>query len=159
MPDYRVVDRSASSRIIYVGVSSGSESFFHMERGIKLMLAPRSTKAKHSSNSRKSHRMRNLPGSLWKTRRGLNSLKFFKFKVGEGDGVSNWTSSRVIGERVRVMSIDAFSLSLVGGGRNSWRSIEDEEVSLVDGVLEGALGALEALEMEALVDAMDVDNG
>ncbi|GJZ90004.1 retrovirus-related pol polyprotein from transposon TNT 1-94 [Tanacetum coccineum] len=38
-------------------------------------------------------------------------------------------------------------------------SIEDEEVSLVDGVLEGALGALEALEMEALVDAMDVDNG
>ncbi|GJT04745.1 putative reverse transcriptase domain-containing protein [Tanacetum coccineum] len=39
---------------------------------------------------------------------------------GEGDGVSNSTSSRVIGER----------------------SIEDEEVSLVDGVLEGALGAL-----------------
>ncbi|GJY40417.1 hypothetical protein Tco_0427687 [Tanacetum coccineum] len=38
-------------------------------------------------------------------------------------------------------------------------SIEDEEVSLVDGVLEGALGALEALEIEALVDAMDVDNG
>ncbi|GJU95661.1 hypothetical protein Tco_1320417 [Tanacetum coccineum] len=36
--------------------------------------------------------------------------------------------------------------------------IEDEEVSLVDGVLEGALGALEALEMEALVDAMDVDS-
>ncbi|GJR75648.1 hypothetical protein Tco_0088013 [Tanacetum coccineum] len=34
---------------------------------------------------------------------------------GEGDGVSNWTSSG---------------------------SIEDEEVSLVDGVLEGALGAL-----------------
>ncbi|GJU83573.1 putative reverse transcriptase domain-containing protein [Tanacetum coccineum] len=33
-------------------------------------------------------------------------------------------------------------------------SIEDEEVSLVDGVLEGALGALEALEMEAPVDAM-----
>ncbi|GJS06373.1 hypothetical protein Tco_0363169 [Tanacetum coccineum] len=39
---------------------------------------------------------------------------------GEGDGVSNLTSSGVIGER----------------------SIEDEEVSLVDGVLEGALGAL-----------------
>ncbi|GKA06332.1 retrovirus-related pol polyprotein from transposon TNT 1-94 [Tanacetum coccineum] len=41
-------------------------------------------------------------------------------------------------------------------------SIEDEEVSLVDGVLEGALGALgllEALEMEALVDVIDVDNG
>ncbi|GKF29580.1 hypothetical protein Tco_0095922, partial [Tanacetum coccineum] len=53
---------------------------------------------------------------------------------GKGDGVSNWTSSGVIGER----------------------SIEDEEVSLIDGVLEGALGAL---EMEALVDVMDVDNG
>ncbi|GJY23663.1 hypothetical protein Tco_0397321 [Tanacetum coccineum] len=39
---------------------------------------------------------------------------------GEGDGVSNWTSSGVIGER----------------------SIEDEEMSLVDDVLEGALGAL-----------------
>ncbi|GJX34417.1 hypothetical protein Tco_0245974 [Tanacetum coccineum] len=39
---------------------------------------------------------------------------------GEGDGVSNWTSSGLIGER----------------------SIEDEKVSLVDGVLEGALGAL-----------------
>ncbi|GJS05006.1 hypothetical protein Tco_0321514 [Tanacetum coccineum] len=37
-----------------------------------------------------------------------------------GDGVSNWTSSGIIKER----------------------SIEDEEVSLVDGVLEGALGAL-----------------
>ncbi|GJT47494.1 hypothetical protein Tco_0956209 [Tanacetum coccineum] len=42
----------------------------------------------------------------------------------------------------------------LGGGD----SIEDEEVSLVDGGLEGALGAL-ALEMEALVDVMDVDNG
>ncbi|GKE11695.1 hypothetical protein Tco_1415246, partial [Tanacetum coccineum] len=38
----------------------------------------------------------------------------------EGDGVLNWTSSGVIGER----------------------SMEDEEVPLVDGVFEGALGAL-----------------
>ncbi|GKC48430.1 hypothetical protein Tco_1066152 [Tanacetum coccineum] len=37
-------------------------------------------------------------------------------------------------------------------------SMEDEEVSLVDGVLEGALGAL-ALEMEALVDAMEIYGG
>ncbi|GKB66252.1 hypothetical protein Tco_0927664 [Tanacetum coccineum] len=37
--------------------------------------------------------------------------------------------------------------------------IEDEEVSLVDGVFEGAFGALEALEMEALVDAMEVYGG
>ncbi|GJV94301.1 hypothetical protein Tco_1545878 [Tanacetum coccineum] len=39
---------------------------------------------------------------------------------GKGDGVSNWTSSGVFGER----------------------SIEDKKVSLVDGILEGALGAL-----------------
>ncbi|GKD35624.1 hypothetical protein Tco_1251133, partial [Tanacetum coccineum] len=38
-------------------------------------------------------------------------------------------------------------------------SIEDEEVSLVDGVLEGALGALEALEIEALVEAIEVYGG
>ncbi|GKB59761.1 hypothetical protein Tco_0915947, partial [Tanacetum coccineum] len=90
---------------------------------------------------------------------------------GEGDGVSNWTSSGVIGERL----------------------IKDEEVSLVDGVLEGALGALgdeirslgngvvmsswvkstnncfggmmlifgllETLEIEALVEAMELYGG
>ncbi|GKE75125.1 hypothetical protein Tco_1537166 [Tanacetum coccineum] len=39
---------------------------------------------------------------------------------GEGDGVLNWTSSGVIGKR----------------------SVEDEEVPLVDGLFEGALGAL-----------------
>nr|GFA67380.1 hypothetical protein [Tanacetum cinerariifolium] len=44
-----------------VGVSSWSESFFHSERGIKLMLAPRSAKAKHYSSSEKSQGMRNLP--------------------------------------------------------------------------------------------------
>ncbi|GJU35700.1 hypothetical protein Tco_1184054 [Tanacetum coccineum] len=41
-------------------------------------------------------------------------------QCGEGDGVLNWTSSGVIGER----------------------SMKDEEVPLVDGVFEGALGAL-----------------
>ncbi|GJX75197.1 hypothetical protein Tco_0313792 [Tanacetum coccineum] len=50
---------------------------------------------------------------------------------GEGDGVSNWTLSDVIGKR----------------------SIKDEEVSLVDGVLEGALGAL-GDEIESLVDGV-----
>nr|GEY52981.1 hypothetical protein [Tanacetum cinerariifolium] len=38
-------------------------------------------------------------------------------------------------------------------------SIKDEEVPLVDGVFEGALGALEALKIEALVDAMEVYGG
>nr|GEV17737.1 hypothetical protein [Tanacetum cinerariifolium] len=77
----------------------------------------------------------------------------------EGDGVLNWTSSGVIGERVRVMSIDTFSW--VGGGEGTRRggdSMEEEEVLLVDSVFEGALEAL-ALEMEALVDAMVVDIG
>nr|GEU30144.1 hypothetical protein [Tanacetum cinerariifolium] len=36
------------------------------------------------------------------------------------------------------------------------QSMEEKVVSLVDGVFEGAFGALEALEMEALVDAMEV---
>ncbi|GJV73429.1 hypothetical protein Tco_1493424 [Tanacetum coccineum] len=49
---------------------------------------------------------------------------------GEGDGVSNWTSSGVFCER----------------------SIEDEEVSLVDGVLDGALGALVYLEAARWAD-------
>nr|GEX94801.1 hypothetical protein [Tanacetum cinerariifolium] len=35
-------------------------------------------------------------------------------------------------------------------------SMEDEEVPLVNGVFKGALGALEALDMEAQVDAMVV---
>nr|GEZ15182.1 hypothetical protein [Tanacetum cinerariifolium] len=63
MPAGRVIDRSASSRIIYVEVSSGKEIFLQIERGIKLMLAPRSARAKNSSNCGKLHRMRNLPGS------------------------------------------------------------------------------------------------
>ncbi|GKB21877.1 hypothetical protein Tco_0855800 [Tanacetum coccineum] len=37
-------------------------------------------------------------------------------------------------------------------------SMEEEEVSLVNGVFEGAFGAL-ALEIEALVDAMEVYGG
>nr|GEV31165.1 hypothetical protein [Tanacetum cinerariifolium] len=80
---------------------------------------------------------------------------------GEGDGVSNWTSSGIIGEMVRMMFIIYFlGLEVVEKFLDEeMLSIEDEEVSLVDGVLEGALGALEALEMEALVDVMDVDNG
>ncbi|GJR93194.1 hypothetical protein Tco_0265368 [Tanacetum coccineum] len=35
--------------------------------------------------------------------------------------------------------------------------MDDEEVPLVDGVFEGSLGALEALEMEALVDVMELN--
>ncbi|GJU08320.1 hypothetical protein Tco_1124750 [Tanacetum coccineum] len=35
----------------------------------------------------------------------------------------------------------------------------DEEVSLLDGVFKGSFGALEALEMEALVDSVEVYGG
>ncbi|GJX06608.1 hypothetical protein Tco_0194540 [Tanacetum coccineum] len=108
---------------------------------------------------------------------------------GEGDGVSNWTSSGVIGERVTVMSIVHFlELDVVE------KPLEEEIlVGSIDGVLEGALGALgddirslgdgvfvsswvkstnncfggmmlifgllETLEIEALVEAMEVYGG
>ncbi|GJX38746.1 hypothetical protein Tco_0252049 [Tanacetum coccineum] len=57
------VDRSANSSIILVLVSPWRLSFSKTESGIRLMLAPRSARAKHSSNSGKSHGIRNLPGS------------------------------------------------------------------------------------------------
>nr|GFB95056.1 hypothetical protein [Tanacetum cinerariifolium] len=46
-----------------VGVSLGSESPFHTESGMRLMLAPRSANAKHSSIPGNSQGMRNFPGS------------------------------------------------------------------------------------------------
>nr|GFB96441.1 hypothetical protein [Tanacetum cinerariifolium] len=42
-------ERSASSRVIQVRVSSGSESPFHTENGMRFILAPRSANARHSS--------------------------------------------------------------------------------------------------------------
>ncbi|GJU56187.1 hypothetical protein Tco_1229901 [Tanacetum coccineum] len=44
-------------------------------------------------------------------------------------------------------------------GDLSLESIKDEEVATVDGVFEGAFGALEGLEVEALMDAMKVYGG
>ncbi|GKD15325.1 hypothetical protein Tco_1199732 [Tanacetum coccineum] len=49
-----------------------------------------------------------------------------------------------------------------GGTLGGGDSMKDEKVSLVDGVFKvalGALGLLEALEMEAIVDAMVVYGG
>nr|GEW07705.1 hypothetical protein [Tanacetum cinerariifolium] len=79
---------------------------------------------------------------------------------GEGDGVLNWTSSGVIDERMRVMLIDPLlELEVVEELlEEEMLSMEEEEVSLVDGVFEGALGAL-TLEIEALVDAIEVYDG
>nr|GFC14762.1 hypothetical protein [Tanacetum cinerariifolium] len=59
----REINRSASLRVIKVGVSSGRESLFHTDNGMRFMLASRSARVKHSSISGKSHRMRNLSGS------------------------------------------------------------------------------------------------
>nr|GFA89106.1 reverse transcriptase domain-containing protein [Tanacetum cinerariifolium] len=62
-PTGREIERSAISRVIHVGDSSGRESLFHTDNGIRFMLAPRSAKAKHSSILGKSHGIRNLSGS------------------------------------------------------------------------------------------------
>nr|GFB19255.1 integrase, catalytic region, zinc finger, CCHC-type, peptidase aspartic, catalytic [Tanacetum cinerariifolium] len=59
----RVIDLSASSRVIRVGVSSGSESFFQIDKAIRLMLVPRSAKAWKISIPEKSQGIRNLPRS------------------------------------------------------------------------------------------------
>ncbi|GJR96686.1 hypothetical protein Tco_0268860 [Tanacetum coccineum] len=65
VPNY--IDRSSSS-VMQVGGRSGSESFSQTENGIRLMLAPRSANAKHSSSGN-SQGIRNLPGSpsFWVT--------------------------------------------------------------------------------------------
>ncbi|GJR23393.1 hypothetical protein Tco_0971920 [Tanacetum coccineum] len=57
------IESAKNFKVIRVGVSSGRESFFQMERGIRFMLAPRSAKAWHTSIPGKSHRIRILPGS------------------------------------------------------------------------------------------------
>nr|GEX83723.1 hypothetical protein [Tanacetum cinerariifolium] len=61
-PIVQEIDQSASSRVIKVGVSSGSEILFHTDNGMRFMLAPRSARAKHSSILGKSQGMRNLSG-------------------------------------------------------------------------------------------------
>nr|GEX01515.1 hypothetical protein [Tanacetum cinerariifolium] len=79
-----------------------------------------------------------------------------------GGGRLWWNGARVErkwGRRLAGKLASKQCISKRGEKTGAIQSIEDEEVSLVDGVLEGALGALEALEMESLVDAMDVDNG
>nr|GEX79455.1 hypothetical protein [Tanacetum cinerariifolium] len=60
----REIERSVSSRVIHVGYKSGRESLFYTGNGIRLMLAPRSARAKHSAILGKSHGIRNLSGSL-----------------------------------------------------------------------------------------------
>nr|GFC73738.1 hypothetical protein [Tanacetum cinerariifolium] len=57
-------ERSASSRVMQVGVSSGSDNSFYTKSGMRFMLAPRSANARHSSIPGNSQGMRNLTGSL-----------------------------------------------------------------------------------------------
>ncbi|GJV12798.1 hypothetical protein Tco_1354339 [Tanacetum coccineum] len=58
-----VIERSASSSVMHVGVSSERERSFYTEYGIRLMLAPRSAKALHVLMPENSHGIRNLSGS------------------------------------------------------------------------------------------------
>ncbi|GKF34247.1 hypothetical protein Tco_0107447 [Tanacetum coccineum] len=53
------IERSTSSSVMQVGVSSGRERFFHTKYGIRLMLAPRSAKALHVLILENSHGIRN----------------------------------------------------------------------------------------------------
>nr|GEW45134.1 reverse transcriptase domain-containing protein [Tanacetum cinerariifolium] len=82
-PTGRKIDRSTSSRVIHVGDSSGRESFFHMNNGMRFILAPRSAKAKHSSILRKSHGMRNFPSQ--QTLNGQGKLRHEKESISEAN--------------------------------------------------------------------------
>ena len=57
-------DQSASYRVTIVGLSSPKPSFLKMERGIKLMLAPRSQSALSNTTFPIQHGIMKLPGSL-----------------------------------------------------------------------------------------------
>ncbi|GJY63421.1 hypothetical protein Tco_0464881 [Tanacetum coccineum] len=57
------IERSVNSSVMQVGVSSGRERVFQTEYGIRLMLAPRSSKALHVLIPENSHGIRNRPGS------------------------------------------------------------------------------------------------
>ncbi|GJX46620.1 hypothetical protein Tco_0271810 [Tanacetum coccineum] len=70
------------------------------------------------------------------------------------EGSKEWDDQKeVVEELLELVSGDVEEVGDLG-----MQSREDEEVSLVDGVFEGAFGAL-ALEIEALVDAMEVYGG
>nr|GFB05979.1 reverse transcriptase domain-containing protein [Tanacetum cinerariifolium] len=62
-PTGRAIERSANSRVINIGVKLGRESLFHVENGIRLMLALRFASAKHLTIPGKLHDIKNLPGS------------------------------------------------------------------------------------------------
>ncbi|GJW60932.1 hypothetical protein Tco_0110267 [Tanacetum coccineum] len=90
-------------------------------------------------------------------------MEFGEIDGGGGEfGGGSWESMcsiGVIGERVRMMSMEP--LSCVGGGGGTLEG-GDIEVATVDGVFESAFGALgdkTCLEVEALVDGMKVYSG
>ncbi|GJU19719.1 hypothetical protein Tco_1153061 [Tanacetum coccineum] len=95
MPVGVEVDRSANSSIILVLVNPWRLSFSKTESGIRFMLAPRSARAKHSSNSGKSHGM--TTGS-------------FTWTIG------GWTSLVLPLDTARAPLSPQFQLSTTGGG-------------------------------------------
>ncbi|GKA59945.1 reverse transcriptase domain, reverse transcriptase zinc-binding domain protein [Tanacetum coccineum] len=102
-------------------------------------------------------------------RHALNMWLIFRRKLRTQDLIPSWDVSTSLGNVCSLCEtvMDShehifFECSFSQGIWDRYKeSIEDEEVYLVDGVLEGALGAhlSEEEEMEALVDAMDVDSG
>nr|GEZ94817.1 hypothetical protein [Tanacetum cinerariifolium] len=85
-------ERSASSRVMQVGVSSGSASSFYTENGMRFMLAPRSASARHSSIPGNSQGMRNLSGSprIDGFKLGIDALT--GAANGSETGVSDWVT-------------------------------------------------------------------
>ncbi|GJX98713.1 hypothetical protein Tco_0355732, partial [Tanacetum coccineum] len=73
---------------------------------------------------------------------------------GEGDGVSNWTSSGVFGERVRVMVQGALGDEFGSLGDGVFVSSWVKSTNNCFGGMMLIFGLLETLEIEALVEVM-----
>nr|GEY12860.1 reverse transcriptase domain-containing protein [Tanacetum cinerariifolium] len=117
---------------MHVGDSSGRESLFHTDNGMRFMLAPRSAKAKHSSIPGKSHMMRNLLGSP--------SFSEFDIEIRDKKGVENLAvdhSSRLEnthkGDLIEMEMNDNFpheSLNMIAlndDNKPPWRSVDGKE--------------------------------
>nr|GEY40498.1 integrase, catalytic region, zinc finger, CCHC-type, peptidase aspartic, catalytic [Tanacetum cinerariifolium] len=121
-PIGREIKRSASSSVIHAGDSSGRESLFYMDNGMRFMLAPRSTKAKHSSIPEKSHGMRNLPRSP-SFSGSLDGYGIDDFGLGFGALTGASTGSEFGGTMSFVTLVSRFTT--LGGEEESQLAVEE----------------------------------